>query len=99
MSKELEKVKSDVEQHRQLVQQKDSEISKMKLETMHLIEEKDSELAFMKDKILQSEAQFRREKIQKLAVATSATSHSGVDKAEFQVRPYNSYYRVVLETQ
>ena len=54
---------------------------------MHLIEEKNSELALMKYKILQSEAQFRREKIQKLAVASSATSHSSVDKSEFQVRP------------
>ncbi|XP_055339775.1 CAP-Gly domain-containing linker protein 1-like isoform X2 [Paramacrobiotus metropolitanus] len=97
LSAELERVQSEVEFHRRLIEQRDGEISRMKLHQRDIVDQKNSEIAQIEKKVFDAESALRKEKLQKLALSTSSSSAvSAGDNNEFQVQLLNS---IIAEQQ
>ena len=92
LERELSRVRSEVEYSRRLIEQKDNELSKVKQQTRQLIEQKDIELNQLKKKAVQTDAQLRKEKLDKLSSPRSSLAASG-DSNDFQVSFFVKHYQ------
>lgn len=86
LSREVNRVKSEISVHRKMLEQKDSELLTVRQQSRKMVEQKDSEIAAMRETI-------RKGKLQKVASSSPLLASPAGDNNEFQAR-----FRLFAET-
>ena len=91
LTKELDRVKSEVEAQRRLIEQKDGEISHMQQQSRRIIDQKETEIAVMRSSKVSPPAEHKSSANLRAPTASSTSSVVASD-GDFQVRVFILFF-------